>query len=76
MMPRKPTCLCGTCRTCYMRRARQRFYEREKAKLAREDQNARRRSLRRNICPEVSDEEMDRRALILMQRDSQRGVNR
>jgi len=61
-----PTCQCGTCRTCYLRLARRRYYAshtEEVKQKARETAAARRAASR-----EVSDAELDRRALILMGR--------
>lgn len=55
-MARKPSCLCGTCRTCYMRRARQRFYARNREAI-----NASERKKR--VDAPVTDAEMDRLAL-------------
>lgn len=66
-----PTCQCGTCRTCYLRLARRRFYARhteEVKRKARETAAAR----RANLSPDVSDTELDRRALILMGRQDAR----
>lgn len=65
-MPRKPTCECGKCRTCYMREARRRFYEKHRQEIIRQNTAAKR--ARVNRSPEVSDEELDRRALVMMGR--------
>jgi hypothetical protein len=62
-----PTCQCGTCRTCYLRLARRRYYAshtEEVKQKARETAAAR----RANTSREVSDAELDRRALVLMGR--------
>lgn len=66
-MPPRPTCECGTCRTCYMRRAKQKYY-RKRAEETKKRTAAQKRARARDRSPEVSDEEMDRRALILMGR--------
>ena len=62
----RPQCECGECRTCYLRIIRRRFYERHAEQV--KQQTAAAKQKRRNNSPEVSDEEMDRRALILMGR--------
>ena len=64
-----PTCQCGKCRTCETREARRRYYVADiirRGEILRKNAEAKRARKRRN--PEVSDAEMDRRALILMGR--------
>jgi hypothetical protein len=65
-MSAHPSCECGECRTCYMRIARRRFYKRnaEAIKCA----TAAAKRARANRSPEVSDAELDRRALVMMGR--------
>lgn len=64
-----PTCECGECRTCETREARRRFYMADitrRGEIIR--QNAEAKRAHKNRKPEPSDEELDRRALILMGR--------
>jgi hypothetical protein len=62
-----PSCQCGECRLCKLRVVRRRFYARHKEQVIRENAAAK-RARRANASPEVSDAELDRRALILMGR--------
>jgi hypothetical protein len=59
------TCTCGECRTCKTRAYRDRYYKRNRDQIIPKNAEAKRR---RQHVPEVSDAEMDRRALVMMGR--------
>ena len=64
-----PTCQCGECRTCETREARRRFYMADilrRGEIIRQNTAAKR--ARKRQSPEVSDKELDRRALVMMGR--------
>jgi hypothetical protein len=63
-----PSCQCGECPTCKRREARRRYYTAHRARVIRETVAAKQRRRRANRSPEVSDEELDRRALVMMGR--------
>ena len=59
------TCTCGECRTCKTRASRDRYYKRNRGQIIPKNVEAKR--MRRHV-PEVSDAELDRRALVMMGR--------
>ena len=61
------TCACGHCRKCYLRIIRQKYYERHRADVIQKNV-AQRAARKQDLWPEVSDEELDRRALVMMGR--------
>ena len=66
-----PTCTCGDCHVCNAREARRRYYMANilrRGEILRKNAEAKRDRNRQS--PEVSDEEMDRRALVLMGRQA------
>jgi hypothetical protein len=63
-----PSCQCGGCPLCKHREARRRYYTAHREKVIRENAAAKRRRQRADRSPEISDEEMDRRALVMMGR--------
>ena len=65
-----PSCQCGECRLCKLRVVRQRYYARNREKVIRE--NAASAKRKRDRAPEVSDAELDRRALAMMGRQDAR----
>lgn len=67
-MPPLPTCACGVCRTCKNRIARRVYYRNHKEAVKRRTAADKRKRARADRSAEVSDEELDRRALILMGR--------
>lgn len=62
----KPSCECGQCHICYMRVIRHRYYGRHAAGVI--TKNVAAKQQRRNRAPGPSDEDLDRRALLLMGR--------
>lgn len=70
-MPRNPECTCGECRACKQRPGHRRHYENHRESEIRRavELKRKRRGLPpRGLSPEVSDEELDRRALEMMGR--------
>ena len=61
-----PTCTCGECHLCRARTSRQKYYRNHPAMVIRK--NVARKRTRRQVAANVSDEELDRRALVLMGR--------
>jgi hypothetical protein len=61
-----PSCQCGECRLCKLRIVRRRFYARHRDRIIGE--NVARAKAKRDRSPEVSDQELDRRALVMMGR--------
>lgn len=61
MPGRTPSCVCGECRVCSARASRRRFYQRHADQIRSEAALLRERQ--RQLERDVSDEELDRRAL-------------
>ena len=67
----KAKCDCGTCRLCKLREVRRRFYARHAERIKRENATQkwqRRQAFIQALKSEPSDEELDRRALVMMGR--------
>jgi len=60
------SCTCGKCRLCQLREVRRRFYARHAERIKRENAAAKR--ARKDRAPEPTDDELDRRALVMMGR--------
>jgi hypothetical protein len=60
-----PICICGECRICKTRAYRDRYYKRNRGQIIPQNTEAKRR---RRDMSEVSDAELDRRALVMMGR--------
>jgi hypothetical protein len=61
-----PKCTCGDCRACKMRAIRHGYYDRNRDQIIPKNVETKRR---RRPVPEVSDAELDRRALVMMGRN-------